>query len=274
MKNRLFSIIAFVLITTGMSAQSSSTDFFFGYKKSTLTSEHIATLEQLFEEHKDDSSTIKIIAHCDSVGGSDYNVGLGQSRLNLFVNFYTSKGIDAGRITEVNNGSSNPLASNDTEEGREQNRRVVIQYFGTGSAPDEVEETEDPEEEIAQADDCSKDTMVNLAGGAILKMNTCEFNKYSSCFSINVLRTPEKLRKSIYTTMGMSGQVMSTAGIVEVKLCDDKELENFLSVYVPISKDCKTQVHPDLWTNFGKGVWNSRTAKAQIDSVKGQAYYV
>ncbi|MFT6715437.1 MAG: hypothetical protein ACJA0Q_000064 [Saprospiraceae bacterium] len=275
MRNSLFTIIAFALITTGVSAQSSSTDFFFGYKKSTLTSDHSATLETLFEQHKGDSSTIKIISHCDSVGGSDYNVGLGQARVDLFVKFYTSKGISADRITEVNNGSNNPLAPNNTEEGREQNRRVIVQYFGSGEAPVAEAEPEDSAQaDVVVAGDCSTDTIVNLTGGAMLKMNACEFAKYSSCLSVNIISTAAKLKSSNYTTMGMNGQVMSTAGIVEVKICEGTELENVMTVYVPVLTDCKSKVHPDLWTSFGKGVWNSRTAKAQIDSVNGKAFYV
>jgi hypothetical protein len=276
MKKSLLTIVAFTLIATGINAQSSSTDFFFGYKKNTLTSEHTATLEKLIAEHEGDSSTVKIIAYCDSVGGSDYNIGLGQSRVDLFVKFYTSKAISADRITEVNNGSGNPLASNDTEEGREQNRRVIVQYFGTGSAPvaEDIEETEDSAQVEVVASDCSTDTVLKLTSGAMLKMNSCEFKKISSCFSVNIYTTAEKLKSSKFTTMGFSGQVMSTAGIVEVKLCDDNELENPMTVYLPVANECKPNVHPDLWTNFGKGVWNERSAKAEVDTINGLPYYV
>lgn len=271
-------MIACALITTGISAQSSSNDFFFDYKKSTLTSEHTSTLKKLFEEHKGDSSTIKIIGYCDSVGGSDYNVRLGQSRVDLFVKFYTSKGISADRITEQNNGSSSPIASNDTEEGREQNRRVVVQYYGAGVVPADAEETEIETEEEAEAEpvvaECSLDTTVNLTGGAKLKMNSCEFRKYNSCLDINIITTTKELKGTSFTTMGMSGQVMATSGIVDVKICSETELEHPLIVYVPVKNACKASSHPDLWTNFGKGVWNSRTSKASIDSIDGKAFYV
>jgi len=279
MKTKLFAFIALALITVGANAQSSSTDFFFDYKKSTLTNEQTATLQILCAEHQDDGSRVKIIGYCDSVGGSDYNVKLGQARVDLFVKFFASNKIASDRITEVNNGSTNPIASNDTEEGRSQNRRVVIKFYDGDEEPaesvsDEISDSTAAVEEEIAVEACSTDTMINLTGGAMLKMNTCEFAKYNSCFSVKIITSAEKLRNSEYTTMGMSGQVMSTAGIVEVKLCEGRDLEHNLTVYVPVIIDCKPQEHPDLWTNFGKGVWNNRTAKAEIETYNGKEFFV
>jgi outer membrane protein OmpA-like peptidoglycan-associated protein len=68
-----------------------------------------------------------IDGHTDSIGSEAYNMGLSQRRADAVKAYLESKGANlAGRFTATGFGESKPVASNDTEEGRAQNRRVEL----------------------------------------------------------------------------------------------------------------------------------------------------
>lgn len=69
---------------------------------------------------------VEVGGHTDSVGSDDYNQRLSEQRADSVVLYLTEKGIDAGRLTAKGYGESQPIASNDTDEGREENRRVEL----------------------------------------------------------------------------------------------------------------------------------------------------
>ena len=69
---------------------------------------------------------IDIIGHTDSVGPAEYNMGLSVHRAEAVRDYIVSEGIDASIIDVSGEGETNPIASNDTAEGRAENRRVDI----------------------------------------------------------------------------------------------------------------------------------------------------
>jgi outer membrane protein OmpA-like peptidoglycan-associated protein len=73
--------------------------------------------------------TVEIIGHTDSVGSMDYNQNLSQRRSIAVINWLVKKGIEKGRMTAVGYGSTQPVASNATSQGRSQNRRVEIKVI-------------------------------------------------------------------------------------------------------------------------------------------------
>src|SRR4051812_47626981 len=69
---------------------------------------------------------ITITGYTDSVGSDAYNLKLGMARATSVKSYLASKGVDAARMTADSKGKADPIASNSTAEGRQQNRRVVI----------------------------------------------------------------------------------------------------------------------------------------------------
>lgn len=69
---------------------------------------------------------IEIGGHTDGRGSADYNQKLSQRRAQAVADYLVSRGVEAGRMTAQGYGMSQPVASNDTDEGREQNRRVEL----------------------------------------------------------------------------------------------------------------------------------------------------
>ncbi|MFN0174906.1 MAG: OmpA family protein [Saprospiraceae bacterium] len=85
-----------------------------------------AYLKELCEKHKASTATFSVVGHTDEVGSDESNMAFGAARAKAVAKILTSNGIAASRITTNSKGESDPVAPNDTEDGRHQNRRVVI----------------------------------------------------------------------------------------------------------------------------------------------------
>ena len=97
----------------------------FDTNKSSLTSGARANLDKLvkvFNEYPD--TDIVIYGYTDNKGSIELNQKLSESRANAVKNYLASKGIASSRFTTTGLGIAEPIASNDTADGRKQNRRV------------------------------------------------------------------------------------------------------------------------------------------------------
>jgi len=102
----------------------------FAYDSSALTPAANAKLNEAVEMLKaNPNMRVRIEGHTDSRGSDEYNMSLSQRRAESVVNYLTSNGIASNRLSSVGRGESAPVATNDTDAGRAQNRRVdfVIQ---------------------------------------------------------------------------------------------------------------------------------------------------
>jgi outer membrane protein OmpA-like peptidoglycan-associated protein len=72
------------------------------------------------------STTIDIIGHADSTGADAYNQSLSERRAQSVANLLRSEGVQAPRLVAYGRGELQPIASNDTFEGRSLNRRVEV----------------------------------------------------------------------------------------------------------------------------------------------------
>jgi outer membrane protein OmpA-like peptidoglycan-associated protein len=75
---------------------------------------------------KFDKTLIDVDGHTDSVGNAGYNMDLSNRRANSVANYLASRGVDPRRMSAMGYGLERPIASNATEMGRAQNRRVEI----------------------------------------------------------------------------------------------------------------------------------------------------
>ncbi len=94
----------------------------FEFDKSDLTAEAQAYLSSIAASLVGKSLTAH--GHTDSIGTDSYNMGLSERRAQSVADFLTGQGVTD--ITTVGHGESDPVASNDTAEGRAMNRRVEI----------------------------------------------------------------------------------------------------------------------------------------------------
>ena len=76
--------------------------------------------------NKYSNSTVLVSGHTDSTGSAAYNLDLSKSRAQSVASYLEGQGVKASRFEVLGMGSSNPIASNSSAEGRSQNRRVEI----------------------------------------------------------------------------------------------------------------------------------------------------
>jgi outer membrane protein OmpA-like peptidoglycan-associated protein len=70
-----------------------------------------------------------IVGHTDSKGTGDYNTGLSQRRAESALTYLVEQGVSRTRLASSARGSTEPVATNDTDRGRQQNRRVEIAVY-------------------------------------------------------------------------------------------------------------------------------------------------
>ncbi|MFN3404028.1 MAG: OmpA family protein [Cytophagaceae bacterium] len=103
---------------------------YFDFDKSVLRDEARQSLEQwikLLKANKD--VKLELHGHTDSMGDKAYNKALAQRRINSVKNYLVAKGIIASRFRTTNFGADKPDDTNDTEVGRQRNRRVEIKII-------------------------------------------------------------------------------------------------------------------------------------------------
>lgn len=72
------------------------------------------------------NTTVNVIGHTDSDGASSYNLDLSQRRAQAVASVLVNSGVNSGRIRAIGRGEDQPIASNLTAAGKQQNRRVEI----------------------------------------------------------------------------------------------------------------------------------------------------
>tara|TARA_Y100000389_G_scaffold113651_1_gene110764 strand:- start:4789 stop:5250 length:462 start_codon:yes stop_codon:yes gene_type:complete len=95
----------------------------FEINKSVIKSSSYDALNQLATFLKESQKPLEIIGHTDSVGSESSNLQLSTNRANAVKDYLVDNGVTS-RIKAIGKGEKNPIASNDTAEGRARNRRV------------------------------------------------------------------------------------------------------------------------------------------------------
>ncbi|MEM1318827.1 MAG: OmpA family protein [Bacteroidota bacterium] len=85
-----------------------------------------AYLSRIAEELKAADKQVQLIGHTDSQGQAANNLELGRARAQSIRSFLLAKGVPKAKISLESKGQTVPVASNDTEAGRHQNRRVEV----------------------------------------------------------------------------------------------------------------------------------------------------
>jgi outer membrane protein OmpA-like peptidoglycan-associated protein len=112
----------------------------FDTNKSTLTTTAKANLDKLVPVFQEYSETnITIFGYTDSTGTADYNLKLSGERAASVRNYLVSKGIASNRFNITGLGIADPIATNQTAEGRSQNRRVEFAITANDKMRQEAE---------------------------------------------------------------------------------------------------------------------------------------
>lgn len=105
-------------------------NIFYDFDKANLRMESMSELTRVLEVLNEmPALKIEVSSHTDSRGSDDYNLKLSQSRAQSVVDYLISKGISQSRVSAKGYGKAQPVATNETEEGRQQNRRTEFRIL-------------------------------------------------------------------------------------------------------------------------------------------------
>jgi len=107
-------------------------DVFFDFDKSVIKPDGKSKLDDLSNKIRGVNLEVVIaIGHADAIGSDEYNQRLSVRRAEAVKAYLVSRGIEANRIYTEGKGEKQPVASNQTADGRAKNRRVEIEVIGT-----------------------------------------------------------------------------------------------------------------------------------------------
>lgn len=108
------------------------------YALKEASKEDIANLAEVLNKYED--TNIMFGGHTDSRGTEEYNQELSENRAKSVAEYAAFTGVDPERMTIVGYGEDQPIASNETEAGRQQNRRVEIAIWANEELKEAAEE--------------------------------------------------------------------------------------------------------------------------------------
>jgi outer membrane protein OmpA-like peptidoglycan-associated protein len=106
------------------------TGLLFDWDKSDLRAQaktNIESLAKILNKYPD--TNVLVEGDTDNTGAEDYNLKLSERRAQAVASYLMGQSVSGSRISTVGLGETNPIASNDTDYGRQQNRRVEVAVF-------------------------------------------------------------------------------------------------------------------------------------------------
>nr|WKN37942.1 OmpA family protein [Tunicatimonas sp. TK19036] len=92
-----------------------------------VTEQDLSEMAETLKKYSD--TNILIEGHTDATGSDDYNQDLSEERAASVANYLQQLGVERSRVTTHGYGENQPVAENDTEAGRQQNRRVEVAIY-------------------------------------------------------------------------------------------------------------------------------------------------
>jgi outer membrane protein OmpA-like peptidoglycan-associated protein len=87
------------------------------------------------------NTDLLVVGHTDNTGTNEHNMSLSERRAAAVVNYLVSQGVARTRLRPTGRGELEPLASNETAEGRQQNRRVEVAIYANEAARTQAQRT-------------------------------------------------------------------------------------------------------------------------------------
>jgi outer membrane protein OmpA-like peptidoglycan-associated protein len=109
-------------------------NIFFAFNQADLQPESYMEMNRWIKMlNENDHIHLHISGHADSIGSDAYNQKLSEKRAQAVVDYLADNGIDEDRLVAEGFGESQPVSANDTEDGRQQNRRVQVRLINSAN---------------------------------------------------------------------------------------------------------------------------------------------
>ena len=129
MKTILRILVLFITFSTSLFSQNIiKRSIYFDSDKSNIRTSELSTLKEVIDSFsKVKDYAFQLSGNTDADGSDTYNIALSDKRVEAIKSFLLSKGIETSKIKAVAQGENKPIADNQTEKGKQSNRRVDIE---------------------------------------------------------------------------------------------------------------------------------------------------
>lgn len=205
--------------------------------------------------------TFQLAGHTDSDASDEYNLTLSKNRVETVRNYLQMKGVNLEKAQIDFEGERKPVAPNENSQGMEKNRRVDV--LVTFAPPAEIVIVPEP------VKDCTKDTLIRLSKGSLVKINVCDFENNADCFKIKEIMNPADAQVAGVETIDDKGNLLISGGMFEYDICAGVKVELYAET------PCDDFAGPmDLWELNDQGTWTKVSSAPLVPvSYNGVCYY-
>jgi len=273
MKTIITTLLTVILTINLFAQQTINETVFFDYNKYDLTANAKNILDKCYDKIKDsDFRQITIIGHTDADGSDSYNMTLSENRTKTVLNYFLSKSISKDKIKIQFYGENKPIAKNDNDQDKQQNRRVeiIIEQINSDS---KLQFDKQAQIFLISTD---KDTVLTCYEGTIIKIKANSFVSEKTGKAINdtvkfsvkeFYKISDILLSNLSTTS--NGQLLETAGMVNITAtANDEELklkkEQSIEINFPTKqKENDMQLFSGAWENENHINWIPQSTAQQ-----------
>ncbi|OFY27166.1 MAG: hypothetical protein A2275_16580 [Bacteroidetes bacterium RIFOXYA12_FULL_35_11] len=277
---KLYIIIALTALIINARAQQRV--IFFNSDKYELRSDAITTLDRIIEQTSVSKNySINLIGHTDNTGSYFYNQKLSQKRANAVYEYLISKNILDEKIQRSYMGEAKPIASNERDDGKKENRRVEVFVSIYENTSVDLNRNENlSKKNIASA--FENDTILQFPNGTILEFEAGTFFPYKIKdinFEVEEVYSLCDMIKNNITTHTEDGNCLISGGMIFVKAIIDTIAIHpvkgkFVRIKVPLQAkvfDKDMQLYVARKDSKGSIKW--KYASADLSYVEGNNRY-
>lgn len=283
----LFTTILALPFFTSAQIRGSKTSIYFDNDKANLRDESMVAIENALS-NLSTFLLLKVIvtANTDNAADSQYNRKLSDIRAKMVKDFLIKRGVSAEIISTYSFGEDKPLSDNESDEGKQKNRRVdiIIHYQNkpvavSGAPPDTNRLL------LTKIDTClDRDTVIILPQGTQLVFNTCEYLSVKDCLDFKEANHVNDILFNNMSLMDTGGIPIQSCGMLRLsmkpncnKKCFDTRVKVRFPYVMPGRSACEACAkNAQLYDINNNGLWAQSIDKStpmKMLTIGGKIFY-
>lgn len=271
MKAALFTGLLWLSLAAGAQNVTLRTYLYYGIDSFELTQDHYKRLDKLADTIKKlELRGIMLRGNTDADADSVYNMRLSFRRVTEVKKYLNKLDIDTSLIKYNYYGETKPIGNNETDEGKQKNRRVDVIVSAAVPKPDTVGTIR-----VKLKDTCEGDTLIWLNERINYKVNRCDYFLIRDCLGISDTVNNQRALADSVPDLDKNGNPVSILGVIRVANCGNGCFTNPIVVRQLIPGNCAGLVPRDVFLSFVRedGKADKKNSKFKIVKEGNNYYY-